>query len=61
MQGNIPITHGSIGSECFDQMSVLFRRTAMDKYCRFFGIKTNKKNMLPRMSEARKKAEGYFR
>jgi len=42
-------------------MSVLFRRTAMDKYCRFFGIKTNKKNMLPRMSEARKKAEGYFR
>jgi len=33
----------------------------MDKYYGFFDIKTSKKNMLPGMSEARKKAEGYFR
>jgi len=60
-QVNIPIAHGSIGSERSDQTTVLFRRTVTDKYYAFFDTKTKAKNMLPRMYEAGKKVESYFK
>jgi len=60
-QRNIVIEQEKIGIKYFGLRSALFRRIATIVKCGFFDTKTNVKNMIQTMCEAKREMGVYFK